>query len=76
MSRSRRRARPGPTALEELVYPLVAGLGGAVAAEHGVGVAKTRWLALSRTPDEIAAMRAVKRALDPGDLLNPGVLLP
>jgi FAD/FMN-containing dehydrogenase len=34
------------------------------------------WLSLSRSPTEIAAMRAVKNALDPAGLLNPGVLLP
>ena len=38
--------------------------------------AKTRWLGLSRTPAEIAAMTAIKRALDPQGLLGPGVLLP
>ncbi len=60
--------------LERTVYELVAELGGTVAAEHGVGVAKTRWLPLSRSPAELAAQRAIKDALDPGNLLNPGVL--
>ena len=52
------------------------GQSGSISSEHGVGRAKTRWLALSRSDAEIAAMRAVKRALDPAGLLNPGVLLP
>ena len=47
-----------------------------MAAEHGVGVAKVPWLPLSRTPAELAAVRAIKPALDPDGLLNPGVLLP
>jgi len=46
-----------------------------VSAEHGIGIAKARWLSLTRSEEEIAAMRAVKRALDPDGLLNPGVLL-
>jgi FAD/FMN-containing dehydrogenase len=41
-----------------------------------VGVAKSRWLHLIRSPAELAAMAAVKHALDPQGLLNPGVLLP
>jgi FAD/FMN-containing dehydrogenase len=54
---------------------LVAELGGSISAEHGIGVAKRRWLELSRSPAEIAAMRAVKRALDPAGILNPNVLV-
>ncbi len=70
------RQIPVQEAVEELVYALVAGLGGTVAAEHGVGVAKTQWLSLSRTPSELAAQRALKHALDPAGLFNPSVLVP
>ena len=59
----------------DAVLQLVARLGGSVSAEHGIGRAKARWLHLSRTATEIAAMRTVKRALDPQGLLNRGVLL-
>jgi FAD/FMN-containing dehydrogenase len=52
----------------------VAELGGSISAEHGIGVAKRQWLHLNRSPSEIAAMRAVKAALDPAGILNPGVL--
>ena len=48
---------------------------GSISAEHGIGRAKVRWLALSRTDAELATMRALKSALDPDGLLNPGVLL-
>jgi FAD/FMN-containing dehydrogenase len=62
--------------LDESVLRLAAGMGGSISAEHGIGVAKARWLSLSRSPAEIAAFRAIKRALDPDGVLNPGVLLP
>jgi FAD/FMN-containing dehydrogenase len=67
---------PGPAdeAADEAVLRLAAGLGGTISAEHGVGRAKARWLPLSRSAAEIDAMRAIKRALDPAGLLNPGVL--
>jgi FAD/FMN-containing dehydrogenase len=58
------------------VLRLVARHGGSIAAEHGVGIAKTRWLPLTRTEADLAAMRSVKRALDPAGILNPGVILP
>jgi FAD/FMN-containing dehydrogenase len=58
------------------VLETVAAMGGSISAEHGIGRAKTAWLGLSRSPAEISSMRAVKAALDPSGLLNPGVLLP
>jgi FAD/FMN-containing dehydrogenase len=58
----------------EPVLRLVAGLGGSISSEHGIGRAKAAWLALSRSAEEIATMRRIKAALDPQHLLNPGVL--
>jgi FAD/FMN-containing dehydrogenase len=57
------------------VLRLVAGAGGSISAEHGIGRAKAPWLPLTRSPAELAAMRAVKNALDPTGILNPGVML-
>ncbi len=62
--------------VSDAVLTLVASHTGSISAEHGVGRAKARWLPLSRSTAEIGVMRAVKQALDPGGLLNPGVLLP
>jgi FAD/FMN-containing dehydrogenase len=67
---------PDDELVDDAVLRLVADLGGSIGAEHGIGVAKTRWLALTRSPAELVAMRAIKRALDPAGLLNPGVLVP
>jgi glycolate oxidase len=47
-------------------------LGGAISGEHGIGLAKTPFLRLQHPPAAIRAMRAVKRALDPRGILNPG----
>jgi len=58
--------------VEEMVYALLAQRGGSVSAEHGIGLHKKPYLQASRTPAELAAMRAIKLALDPLNLLNPG----
>ena len=49
-------------------------LGGSVSAEHGIGIAKVGWLVRDRGPEAVGAMRALKAALDPAGILNPGVL--
>jgi FAD/FMN-containing dehydrogenase len=59
-------------AVESIVYGLVAEAGGSVSAEHGIGLHKKAYLGASRSPAELAAMRAIKQALDPLNLLNPG----
>ncbi len=58
----------------DAVLRLVASLGGSISAEHGIGIAKTRWLHLTRTSEDIATMRSIKSALDPAGRLNPGVI--
>ncbi|MCX7646660.1 MAG: FAD-binding oxidoreductase [Rhodobacteraceae bacterium] len=63
-------------AVERIAYDLVRDLGGSISAEHGIGLLKRDWLGHSRSPGEIAAMRALKAALDPLGLLNPGKVLP
>jgi FAD/FMN-containing dehydrogenase len=62
--------------VSDAVLRLVASMDGSISSEHGVGRAKVPWLALSRSATEIAAMRSIKRALDPTGTLGPGVLLP
>ncbi|MEO0700604.1 MAG: FAD-binding oxidoreductase [Pseudomonadota bacterium] len=47
---------------------------GSFSAEHGIGRSKAGLLAARKDPGQMAAMRSVKRALDPEGLLNPGVL--
>lgn len=47
-------------------------LGGAITGEHGIGLAKSTFLKLQHTNIEIDVMKAVKKALDPSNILNPG----
>ncbi|MEY4767254.1 MAG: hypothetical protein RI907_3927, partial [Pseudomonadota bacterium] len=61
--------------VEAVVYDLVAELGGSISAEHGVGQLKRHDLAARADPVKLAWMRAIKQALDPQGLLNPGKVL-
>lgn len=67
---------PDDAAVDDALLELVLSLGGSVSAEHGIGVAKVGWLVRDRGPEAVAAMRAIKAALDPAGILNPGVLFP
>ena len=70
------RRGPDDLRVDDAVLELVLSCGGTISAEHGVGVAKARWLERARGAAEVAAMRAIKEALDPQELLNPGAVLP
>ncbi len=67
---------PEDQRIEDAVYRLVASYGGSISVEHGIGTAKLPWLHLNRTASEVDAFRALKRALDPDGIFNPGVLIP
>ena len=61
---------------DDAVFAMVIERGGSISAEHGVGIAKLDFVTSARSPGDITVMRRVKSALDPGGILNPGVLLP
>jgi FAD/FMN-containing dehydrogenase len=65
--RTREHAR-----VADAAFAAVARYGGAISAEHGIGLDKKRWLPWVRTPAEMAAMRRLKTAFDPHNILNPG----
>ena len=67
---------PEDESVDDAVLQLAIDHGGTISAEHGIGVAKVGWLERDRGAADVAAMRAIKRALDPDAVLNPGVLLP
>ena len=58
-----------------LVYELVTAAGGSISAEHGIGVLKRAELARLGDPAKMAAVRAIKAALDPLGIMNPGKLV-
>lgn len=62
-------------ALTRAVHDLVHELGGAISAEHGIGRFKVAELERYGDPAALAAMRAIKRALDPKGIMNPGAVL-
>jgi len=63
--------RAAEAAVEELMAAVVK-LGGAISGEHGIGLAKSPFLRLQHSPAQVNAMMAVKSALDPKGILNPG----
>ncbi len=62
-------------AIKTCVHDLVNEMGGSVSAEHGVGRLKVKDLERYTDPAKLAAMRAIKAALDPAGIMNPGAVL-
>jgi FAD/FMN-containing dehydrogenase len=67
---------PDDERVDDAVLTTVLAMGGSISAEHGIGTAKKAWMTRARSSGELAAMRALKRALDPDGIMNPNVLLP
>jgi FAD/FMN-containing dehydrogenase len=59
----------------EAVHDMADALDGSVSAEHGIGRMKTGDLERYGDPVKLSAMRAIKRALDPEGILNPGAVI-
>jgi FAD/FMN-containing dehydrogenase len=59
-----------------LVHGIVAGLGGSISAEHGIGRMKRDAMPSIKDPVELDLMYAIKRQLDPNGIMNPGKVLP
>jgi FAD/FMN-containing dehydrogenase len=62
-------------AADHAIFALVQKYKGSISAEHGIGLLKKDYLGYSRSPEELALMRGIKRVLDPANLLNPGKVL-
>ena len=63
-------------AITSFVHDLVVAAGGSISAEHGIGQMRLSELARLGDPARLGAMRAIKRALDPYGIMNPGKLVP
>ena len=59
----------------EAVYDVVAEFGGSISAEHGIGVLKREQLTRYRSEVEVSLMKALKQAIDPHNIMNPGKVL-
>lgn len=66
----------GATEVTRFVHDLVTDAGGSISAEHGIGQMRLSELARLGEPARLGAMRAIKRALDPHKIMNPGKLVP
>ena len=62
-------------AINRIVHDSVDGFGGSISAEHGIGALKRDELARYKSPLELSLMRAIKSALDPLGIMNPGKIL-
>ncbi|MEA5666967.1 FAD-linked oxidase C-terminal domain-containing protein [Stenotrophomonas sp. MH1] len=58
------------------VFALTLALGGTLSGEHGIGLAKRDFMAQAFSASTLAAMQAIKQALDPAGILNPGKVMP
>jgi len=63
-------------AIDATTYGVVKRFEGSISAEHGIGLLKRDFLGHSRSPEELALMWSIKKALDPHGILNPGKVLP
>jgi FAD/FMN-containing dehydrogenase len=69
------RTGPGKAA-SRMVYDRTVAAGGSISAEHGIGQMKRDELLRLSAPSRIAVLRAIKQAIDPKNLMNPGKLVP
>jgi FAD/FMN-containing dehydrogenase len=67
-------AAPADGRHEDAVLSFVAGLGGSISAEHGIGALRAPWLGLARSPAEQDLFARIRSALDPAGTLNPHIL--
>jgi len=62
--------------IQQAVHDIVKEFGGSISAEHGIGAMKVSQLPRYKSHEELDAMRALKRAFDPKNILNPGKTIP
>ncbi|HAH10432.1 MAG TPA: hydroxyacid dehydrogenase, partial [Alphaproteobacteria bacterium] len=62
--------------INDIVHGIASELGGSISAEHGIGQMKATEIIGYKDPGTLAAMRAIKRALDPQGIMNPGKIFP
>jgi FAD/FMN-containing dehydrogenase len=58
--------------VDQHLYGSIQSFGGSISAEHGVGLSKKPFLQFTKSQEEIALMKSIKRIFDPDGILNPG----
>jgi len=58
------------------IFKATVALGGTISGEHGIGYTQKNYLPIAMSPEDLAALRLVKKAFDPRGIMNPGKLLP
>ncbi|MDD2465461.1 MAG: FAD-linked oxidase C-terminal domain-containing protein [Desulfobulbus sp.] len=58
------------------IFKTAVSLNGSVSGEHGIGTAKAPYIGIELSPETLATMRAIKQALDPNNIMNPGKIFP
>jgi len=54
------------------IFKATVELEGAISGEHGIGMSKAPYLKMQLSETEIGMMKAIKKALDPNNIMNPG----
>lgn len=61
--------------VDGILFEMIKKFEGSISAEHGVGLTKKPFLHFTRSPEEIALMKSIKRVFDPDSIMNPGKVL-
>jgi len=64
-----------PKAIRE-IFELTVSLGGTLSGEHGIGLVQRPYMDIAFNPAQLEVMRAIKQAIDPAGIMNPGKVLP
>jgi glycolate oxidase len=68
--------REAAESVKRRIFELAIEMGGTISGEHGIGIMKSEFLPLALSGDSIEAMKRIKSALDPNNILNPGKIFP
>jgi len=68
--------REAAESVKRRIFELAIEMGGTISGEHGIGIMKSEFLPLALSADSIEAMKRIKSALDPNNILNPGKIFP
>jgi glycolate oxidase len=68
--------REAAESVKRRIFQLAIEMGGTISGEHGIGIMKSDFLPLALSDESIEAMKRIKHALDPNNIMNPGKIFP